>query len=139
MKRSRLKRGKGLSRGKGLRRGKGFTKRSRFKRKQKLSGRKEEYRVEVWKHTFANLHLVGPHPPGLFAPDGTRWTIDHIIPIYHGRTHDIPAKVIGSAANLRWISHQENMEKGQRVYLPEQFELAERLGYPIQRPSDLQL
>lgn len=101
----------------------------RPKRKKKRS----DYVTEVWVLTFQNIGPMPTYP----TKDGTRWTIDHFIPITFGESHGIPETKIGSKENVRWISHQENMAKGQRVYLDEQYALAASWGFPIERPSDL--
>lgn len=105
--------------------------RRRYKPKRKNG--QPTYRELVWQHSAVN---APPRPP---SPNGEEWTLDHIVPISYGQRKGIPAELIGSAENLQWLVKNDNIQKGQRLYLPTQRLLLKKWGYPLLRPSDLGL
>lgn len=63
-----------------------------------------KYRNEVRKHTEQN------RPVRSYG-----MTLDHVVSVAYGFTHDIPAERIGSAENLIMLPFQENIQKGQTI------------------------
>ena len=73
----------------------------------KTKDRRKSYNRIVSKSTVANYHYV----PGWFY--GAH--LDHIISKQTGFKHDIDPQVMGSLVNLRFITADQNIEKGTRV------------------------
>lgn len=62
------------------------------------------YRKDVREHTKAN------RPERRYGH-----TVDHIVPVSFGFTHDIPPELIGSAENLTMLPFRANIAKGSRI------------------------
>jgi len=80
-----------------------------------LSDRKKYY-YNVWRLTEQHVHLIPDYDPelrGLAGQEGS-YQIDHIIPISKGYVDNIPAEEIAAASNLRFITWEENLRKGNR-------------------------
>jgi len=86
----------------------------------KRSERRRKYFAEVKKKT----DLIRSEIPGREYGH----TLDHVLSVRYGFNHDIPASLIASHRNLKWMHFNENIQKGSRMTTGAIFNLR-RWGY----------
>lgn len=70
------------------------------------------YRTEVSRFTRNQpIHLLENHEKRGKAGESGAYHLDHIMSVWYGYTHDIPAETIARIENLRFISWEENQKK----------------------------
>ena len=68
------------------------------------SQRYRKYRREVAAVTKQSKTLLGPSRYG--------FTLDHVVPVSYGFSHDISPLLVGSLENLEQVPFQDNLAKG---------------------------
>lgn len=81
-----------------------------------LLSEKDLYWKYVWKITNNQpIHLLENHEKRGRAGKENAYHLDHIISIWHGFCNDISPYIIGDISNLRFITWEENLQKGRTI------------------------